>query len=100
MVSGPECLHSDQAGSSKALEKLENLAAAQLPPHHNLVFRVNPVNLEHVLRQIQSNRRDAAYGSLLEVVHSTTNSDQRWVERPSTTSPQFALSASSGQLSI
>lgn len=48
-------LYSDQA-RRYALEELQHLAPAQLPTDHDLSIRGNPMDLENVLRQIQTDR--------------------------------------------
>jgi hypothetical protein len=48
-------LHADQA-RRQALEKWHHLAAPQLLANDDLLGRVDPVNLEHVLGDIQTDR--------------------------------------------
>jgi len=42
----------------QCLEELEHLAAPELLPNHNLLGRVDPVDLEHVLGDIQTDGGD------------------------------------------
>ena len=48
-------LHADKARRQR-LEELQHLAAPQLLPNDDLLGRVDPVNLEHVLGDIQTDR--------------------------------------------
>ena len=50
-------LHTDQAWRQR-LEELQHLAAPQLPPNDDLLGHVDPVNLKHVLGDIQTDRGD------------------------------------------
>jgi hypothetical protein len=43
-------------------EKLLHLSASQLTPQHNFTRGINPMNLEHVLRQIQANHANLRHG--------------------------------------
>jgi hypothetical protein len=57
--------HADQA-RRQSLEERHHLTAAQLFPDDNLLGRINTVNLEHVLGEIQTNRGDLhVEGSLM-----------------------------------
>jgi hypothetical protein len=49
--------HADEAWR-KTFEKLYNLAASKLLPDDDLLGRINAVNLEYVLGDIQSDRAD------------------------------------------
>jgi hypothetical protein len=58
-------LHADQARRQR-FEELQNLAASEPFPDHDLFGRVDPVNLEHVLGDIQADRRNLhVEGSLM-----------------------------------
>ena len=50
-------LHADEARRQR-LEELQHLAAPKLLPNDDLLGRVNPMNLEHVLGDIQTDRGD------------------------------------------
>jgi hypothetical protein len=50
-------LHADQARRQR-LEERHHLTAAELLPDDDLLGRINTVNLEHVLGEIQTNRGD------------------------------------------
>ena len=51
---------------SSALKNSSNLAAPELLPNHNLLGRVDPVDLEHVLGDIQTDGGDLhVEGSLM-----------------------------------
>jgi hypothetical protein len=49
--------HADQA-RRQSLEERHHLAGAELLPDDDLLGRINAVNLEHVLGEIQTNRGD------------------------------------------
>src|SRR5262245_20141356 len=53
--------HADQAWRQRLEERL-HLAAAERPPDHDLLGRVNAVNLEHVLGEIQTDRGNLHVG--------------------------------------
>ena len=56
--------HSDQASWLRGEER-KHLAASQLPAENHGASRIRAMNLEHVLRQIQSNRAKVHFGRLL-----------------------------------
>jgi hypothetical protein len=56
--------HADKAGG-ELLKKWSYLRAAQLAAEHCLARRINPVHLENVLRDIQTDRGNLFYGWLL-----------------------------------
>jgi hypothetical protein len=57
--------HADQA-RRQSLEEPHHLTAAQLLPDDDILGRINTVNLEHVLGEIQTNRGDLhVEGSLM-----------------------------------
>ena len=49
----------------QSFEIVQNLAPSQLPPHDNRARRINSVNLENILGEIQTYRRNIAHGRLL-----------------------------------
>ncbi len=51
------CLHADKA-RRQCLEELQHLAAPKLLPNDDLLGRVDPLNLKHVLGDIQTDRAD------------------------------------------
>jgi hypothetical protein len=58
-------LHADQARRQR-LEERQHLAAPELLPNDDVFDRIDPVNLKHVLGDIQTNRRDLhVEGSLM-----------------------------------
>jgi hypothetical protein len=63
-------LHADQA-PRQPLEELHHLTAAKLLPDDDLLGRINAVNLEHVLGEIQTDRGN------LHVDGSSCDSSQR-----------------------
>ncbi len=52
--------HPDQAWRH-ALEERQNLAPAQLPTDQDLSIRGNPMDLENVLDQVQTDRHDVVH---------------------------------------
>jgi hypothetical protein len=56
----------------KLRKELLHRAAPKLTPQHNASRSVNPVNLKHVLRQIQTNYANLAHGRLPCLVESTS----------------------------
>ena len=67
-------LHPDHNTGRQSRQKLFQLLAPQLTPHDNFASLVNPVNLEHVLRQIQTNHANLRHGRspLLERINTTS----------------------------
>ncbi len=51
-------LHADLARRQRRLEERQHLAAPKLLPNDHLLGRVDPVNLKHVLGDIQTDRGD------------------------------------------
>src|SRR5205814_7989092 len=62
-------LNAYRAGRQLCKELLHG-AAPKLTPQHNTSRCINPVNLEHVLRQIQTNYANLAHGRLPCLVES------------------------------
>ena len=57
IMCGGARLHADKARRQR-LEELQHLAAPKLLPNDDLLGRVDPVNLKHVLGDIQTDRGD------------------------------------------
>src|SRR5271167_4574172 len=57
IMGGGARLHADKARRQR-LEELQHLAAPKLLPNNDLLGRVDPVNLKHVLGDIQTDRGD------------------------------------------
>src|SRR5271169_3372490 len=51
-------------------EELQDFGAPQLPPDDNPASSIDPVNLEHRLRDIQTNRSNLDYGWLPQMIGS------------------------------
>jgi hypothetical protein len=65
IMGGGTRFHADEARRQR-LEELQHLAAPELLPNDDLLGRVDPVNLEHVLGDIQADRGDLhVEGSLM-----------------------------------
>jgi hypothetical protein len=80
-------LHADQA-RRQSFEKRNHLAAPQLLSHNNLLLGVDPVDLKHVLGDIQTDRGNLHLdGSPHVIRHNNHSMAPRCRERaPSTTS--------------
>ena len=57
IMGGGARLHADKSRRQR-LEELQHLAAPKLLPNDDLLGRVDPVNLKHVLGDIQTDRGD------------------------------------------
>ena len=55
------CLHADKA-PRQSLEEPHNLRAAHCFTHHDIAVRIDPMDLEDVLRQIDPDRRNLTHG--------------------------------------
>jgi hypothetical protein len=64
---GSTRLHPDQA-RRKSREKRQHLAAPKLLSHHDLLVGVDPVDLEHVLGDIQTDRGNLHLGGSPHVI--------------------------------
>jgi hypothetical protein len=73
MVRRSARLKPDRARGQRT-KKLQQLGATQLPPNNHCAPGINPVNLKHVLRNIQPNRANLVHGRLLLDESSTTSS--------------------------
>src|ERR1700738_3676435 len=71
MVRAAAGLHAHRA-RRQLRKKLLNSGAPKLTPQHHRSRCINPVNLEHVLRQIQTNHANLAHGRLPCLVESTS----------------------------
>ena len=76
IMGGGARLHADKARRQR-LEELQHLAAPKLLPNDDLLGRVDPVNLKHVLGDIQTDRGDL----------------RCWERAPSTTSGRDSCTA-------
>jgi hypothetical protein len=56
MVSRRACLHADHTRRNFP-EELDHLAASKLPRKHDAPLTIDAMNLEHSLRQVQTDRR-------------------------------------------
>ncbi|VIO74458.1 hypothetical protein CI1B_52310 [Bradyrhizobium ivorense] len=64
-------LHAHQA-RRQLRKKLLHGGPPKLPPQHHSSRRINPVNLKHVLRQVQTNRANLRHGRSPCLVESTS----------------------------
>src|SRR5215208_5369255 len=72
-MSGGADLHADQA-RPQPREEPKNLSPTQLPAHHHPACRIDPMDLENALRQVQTDRANFLHGRLLSIRSSPTTS--------------------------
>src|SRR5215213_5266903 len=72
-MSGGAGLHADQA-RPQPREEPKNLSPTQLPAHHHPACRIDPMDLENALRQVQTDRANFLHGRLLSIRSSPTTS--------------------------
>src|SRR5215207_1193134 len=70
-MSGGAGLHADQA-RPQPREEPKNLSPTQLPAHHHPACRIDPMDLENALRQVQTDRANFLHGRLLSIRSSPT----------------------------
>src|SRR5215212_10778131 len=72
-MSGGADLHADQA-RPQPREEPKNLSPTQLPAHHHPACRIDPMDLENALGQVQTDRANFLRGRLLSIRSSPTTS--------------------------
>jgi hypothetical protein len=63
MMGARTCLNANQTGRQRS-EELQDLGTANTLADHYSAFNIHPVNLEHRLRNIQTNCANLAHGRL------------------------------------
>ena len=92
VVSAPASFHADQ--TSRLLpEKREQLASTELATHKNTTARIDTVDLENALREVDTDRNKFGHGWLLSLrrQHPDYAPTQRREQEPSTPSIEMAF---------
>ena len=91
-MSAPASFHADQT-LRLLLEKREQLASTELATHENTTARIDTVNLENALREVDTDRNKFGHGWLFSLrrQHPDYAPTQRREQEPSTPSIEQAF---------